>query len=133
MALKQWREAARTAIIIAREEQNAGEYSNTERQGGRSIGYGQLWLLQSLTPYIFLYLTRPFFSGTLQFITVELSDTHDMLTGSFINAEVIWLYNSALEHIILKTLDKQGHYCAYINFTEQLVYLFLMSTPSVFR
>ncbi|KAJ8298131.1 hypothetical protein KUTeg_024662 [Tegillarca granosa] len=28
MALKQWREAARTAIIIAREEQNAGNYRN---------------------------------------------------------------------------------------------------------
>lgn len=28
MALKQYREAARTAIIIAREEQNAGNYRN---------------------------------------------------------------------------------------------------------
>ena len=28
MALKQYREAARTAIIIAREEQNAGEYNS---------------------------------------------------------------------------------------------------------
>ena len=28
MALKQYREAARTAIIIAREDQNAGNYRN---------------------------------------------------------------------------------------------------------
>lgn len=28
MALKQWGEAARTAIIIAREEQNGGQYRN---------------------------------------------------------------------------------------------------------
>ena len=29
MALKQYREAARTAIIIAREDQNAGNYRNS--------------------------------------------------------------------------------------------------------
>lgn len=32
MALKQYREAGRTAIIIAREEQNAGQYIGMEAQ-----------------------------------------------------------------------------------------------------